>query len=203
MLNKTKFTGKTLDDAINNACISLEETKDNLYINELEVKTGLFNKKAEIEVITKSDLIIFLKEYVKELVKNMGLTCEIETKKREDNLLITIISDNNSILIGKNGKTLKSITHIIKQTINSLINDNFKFTLDIGEYKQKREEKLIRLAKNIARNVSKTKIDAKLEPMNSYERRIIHTTLQDNKKVYTESIGEEPNRCVIIKSKEE
>ena len=142
MLIKNKFSGKTVDEAIKNAMTQLEETKDNLYIKELEVKSGLFNKKAEIEVITKQDVIDYIKEFVKEIVTNMGLTCSLEVKKRDNNLLITIISDNNPILIGKNGRTLQSLTAIIKQNIYNEIGEYFKFNLDVGEYKQAKEQKL-------------------------------------------------------------
>ena len=203
MLEKNRYTGKTKEEAINNAKIALQELEEDLYIKEIEVKTGLFNKKVEIEVIRKRDVADFIKEYVKELITNMGLSCNLEVKKRENGLNITIISDNNSILIGKNGRTLDSMTAIIKHAIYNEIGEYYPFVLDVGEYKQAREQKLERIAKKTAREVAYTKVEAKLEPMNSYERRIIHTILADNKKVITESEGEEPNRCVVIKPKEE
>ena len=203
MLEKNRYTGKTKEEAINNAKIALQELEEDLYIKEIEVKTGLFNKKVEIEVIRKRDVADFIKEYVKELITNMGLSCNLEVKKRENGLNITIISDNNSILIGKNGRTLDSMTAIIKHAIYNEIGEYYPFVLDVGEYKQAREQKLERIAKKTAREVAYTKVEAKLEPMNSYERRIIHTILSDNPKVITESEGEEPNRCVVIKPKEE
>ena len=129
----------------------------------------------------------------------MGLSCNLEVKKRENGLNITVISDNNSILIGKNGRTLDSLTAIIKHAVYNEIGEYYPFVLDIGEYKQAREQKLERMAKKVAREVAYTKVEAKLDPMNSYERRIIHSILADNKKVITESEGEEPNRCVVIK----
>ena len=203
MLLKTKFVGKTKEEALNNAKISLQELEENLYVKQLEVKNGLFNKKVEIEVIRKDDVADYIKELVKELVKNLGLSCNLEVKKRENGLNISIIADNNSILIGKNGRTLDSITAIIKNAIYNEIGEYYPFTLDVGEYKIEREQKLERLAKKTAREVAYTKVAAKLDPMNSYERRIIHTALVDNKKVITESEGEEPNRCVVIKPKED
>lgn len=200
---KNNYTGKTLKEAINNAKIALQETEDNLYIRELETKSGLFNKKVEIEVIRRDDVITFMKEYLKNLIENMGLTANLEVKKREDNVTFTIFSDNNSILIGKNGRTLDSITTIVKQVVYKELGKYFNFTIDIGEYKKERENRLERLAKKVAREVAYSKVEAKLDPMNSYERRIIHTVLADNKKVTTESEGEEPNRCVVIKPREE
>ena len=203
MLVKNRYNGKTRDEAINNAKIALQEMEENLYIKDIEVKNGLFNKKVEIEVIRKDDVIDYIKEYVKELIQNMGLTCNLELKKRENGINITVISDNNSILIGKNGKTLESITLIIKQMIHNEIGEYFPFVLDIGEYKVAREHKLESLAKRTAREVAISKIPAKLDPMNSYERRIIHRILADHRKVTTESEGEEPNRYVVIKPKED
>ena len=203
MLVKNRYIGKTKEDAINNAKIALQELEEDLYIKEIEVKSGLFNKKVEIEVIRKRDVADYIKELVKELVTNMGLTCNLEVKKRENGLNITIIADNNSILIGKNGRTLDSMTAIIKHAVFNEIGEYYPFVLDVGEYKQAREQRLERIAKKTAREVAYTKVPAKLEPMNSYERRIIHEALADNKKVITESEGEEPNRSVVIKPKED
>ena len=203
MLVKNRYIGKTKEDAINNAKIALQELEADLYIKEIEVKSGLFNKKVEIEVIRKRDVADYIKELVKELVTNMGLTCNLEVKKRENGLNITIIADNNSILIGKNGRTLDSMTAIIKHAVFNEIGEYYPFVLDVGEYKQAREQRLERIAKKTAREVAYTKVPAKLEPMNSYERRIIHEALADNKKVITESEGEEPNRSVVIKPKED
>lgn len=203
MLIKNKYSGKTKEEAINNAKIALQEMEENLYIKELEVKSGLFNKKVEIEVIRREDVIEYIKEFVKEMIKNIGLNCNLEVKKRDNGVNITVISDNNAILIGKNGKTLDAITCVVKQTVFNEIGEYFPVTIDIGEYKQAREKRLEILAKKTAREVAYTKIAAKLDPMNSYERRIIHTILSDNKKVITESEGEEPNRCVVIKPKED
>ena len=203
MLVKNRYIGKTKEDAINNAKIALQELEAYLYIKEIEVKSGLFNKKVEIEVIRKRDVADYIKELVKELVTNMGLTCNLEVKKRENGLNITIIADNNSILIGKNGRTLDSMTAIIKHAVFNEIGEYYPFVLDVGEYKQAREQRLERIAKKTAREVAYTKVPAKLEPMNSYERRIIHEALADNKKVITESEGEEPNRSVVIKPKED
>lgn len=203
MLVKNRYSGKTKEEAINNAKIALQEMKENLYIKEIEVKSGLFNKKVEIEVIRRDDVIEYIKEYVKELIRNMGMNCNLEVKKRENGINITVISDNNSILIGKNGRTLQSITLIIKQMIFNEIGEYFPFVLDIGEYKVAKEHKLESLAKRTAREVATSKISAKLDPMNSYERRIIHSILADHRKVTTESEGEEPNRYVVIKPKED
>ena len=201
-MKKYTYQAKTYEEAKNNALASLMEQEVNLYIKEIESSTKLFNKKSVIEVIKKDDVVEHIKELIKDITSDMGLSINMEVKKREDSLNITIYADNNAILIGKNAKTLNALTTIIKQSVYKDIGENYKFVLDVGEYKQKREWNLERMAKQIAREVARTGVEATLEPMNSYERRIIHNTLGQNKKVYTESVGEEPNRCVVIKLKE-
>jgi len=200
-MKKYTYQAKTFEEAKNEALSSLMEQEGNLYIREIENSTKLFSKKSVIEVIKKDDVIEHIKDLVKDITKEMGLNINMEVKKREDSLNITIYADNNAVLIGKNAKTLNALTTIIKQSIYKEIGENFKFVLDVSEYKQKREWNLEKMAKRIAREVAKSGVEATLEPMNSYERRIIHNTLGNNKKVYTESTGEEPNRCVVIKLK--
>lgn len=204
-MEKHNYSGKTKEEAINNATIDLQETEENLLIRELsEVKGGLFkSKKVEIEVIERRDVIKYIKDYTIKLLKNIGVSANIEIKNKEEIPIYTIFSDNNSILIGRNGKNLKALQIVVNQHIAKELGKNFKFILDINDYKEKRDKSLERLAKNIAREVANTKIAAKLDPMNSYERRIIHNALTNNKRVYTESEGEEPNRYVVIKPKEE
>ena len=200
-MKKYTYQAKTFEEAKNLALASLMEQENNLYINEIESSTKLFNKKSVIEVIKKDDVIDHIKELIKDITSLMGLSINMEVKKREDSLNITIYADNNAVLIGKNAKTLNALTTIIKQSVYKEIGENYKFVLDVSDYKQKREWNLEKMAKQVAREVAKTKVDAKLDPMNSYERRIIHETLSHNKKVYTESEGEEPNRYVVIKLK--
>lgn len=114
-----------------------------------------------------------------------------------------LYSDNNALLIGKNGKTLEAITIITRQMLLKELNQTFHFMIDVEEYKLKKQNDLERLAKRTAREVATTKIEAKLDPMNSYERRLVHNALTNHKNVYTESMGEEPNRYVVIKPREE
>ncbi|MBR4617885.1 MAG: KH domain-containing protein [Bacilli bacterium] len=203
-MEKYKFTGKTKEEAIQEAKIKLEEqNEDSLIINELSTKKSLFSKKVEIEVIEKREVVKFIKEYLQSILKNMGFSCQIEIFNKNDTPTYRIYSDNDSLLIGKNGKNLMSLQHIVSQAIKKEISNNFKFVLDVSNYQEKKEKNLIFLAKKIAREVATTKVEVKLDSMNSYQRRIIHNALTNNKKVYTESIGEEPNRCVVIKPKED
>ena len=140
---------------------------------------------------------------MKELTNNIGIHINIEVKNREKNIIFTLFSDNNAMLIGKMGRTMEALNIVAKQAVASEIECSFPFIIDVSEYKEKQQKNIERIAKQIAREVAKTKIPAKLDPMNSYERRLVHTVLADNKRVYTESEGSTPNRYVIIKPKEE
>ncbi len=204
-MEKHRYIAKTKEEAISNATIDLQETQDNLIIKELEeIKGGLFkSKKVEIEVVERREVIKYIKEYIQNLLKNLGFTTNIEIKNKDEIPTYTIYSDNDALLIGRNGKNLKALTIVTSQHILNELGKNFKFIIDINSYKEKREKSLEYLAKKVAREVANTKIEAKLDSMNSYERRIIHNTLTNNKKVYTESEGEEPNRYVVIKPRED
>ena len=204
-MEKNRYVGKTKEEAIQKAKEELQEVEENLFIKEVEeTKGGLFkSKKVEIEVIEKREVIKDIKDFLIKLLKDIGYTVNIEIKNKDDVPKYVIFSDNDSLLIGKNGKNLKALSTVVSQYINKEIGRNYKFIIDVNEYKEKREQSLERLAKKIAREVATTKIEAKLDSMNSYERRIIHNALTNNKKVYTESEGEEPNRYVVVKPKED
>jgi len=204
-MEKHKYVGKTKEEAIQLAKEDLQEVEENLFIKELEsTKGGLFKSaKVEIEVIEKREVIKDIKEYLVRILKAMGYNVNIEVKNKEEVPKYIIFSDNDALLIGKNGKNLKALSTIVSQYLNTELGRNYKFIIDVNEYKEKREQSLERLAKRIAREVAQTKVEVKLDSMNSYERRIIHNTLTNYKGVYTESEGEEPNRYVVVKPKEE
>ncbi len=204
-MEKHRYVGKTKEAAINLAKEELQEVEENLFIKEIEVtQGGLFKKgKVEIEVIEKREVVKDIKDYLVNLLKNMGYSVNIEIKNKEEVPKYVIFSDNDALLIGKNGKNLKALTTIVNGYLNTELGRNYKFIIDVNEYKEKREHNLERLAKRIAREVATTGVEAKLDSMNSYERRIIHNILGNNKRVYTESEGEEPNRYVVIKPKKE
>ena len=204
-MEKRVFSGKTKEEAIQLAKEELQEVEENLFIKELETtKGGLFkSKKVEIEVIEKREVVKGIKDYLIKILKNMGYTVNIEVKNKEEVPKFIIFSDNDALLIGKNGKNLKALSLVVSGYLNKELGRNYKFIIDVNEYKQKREGSLERLAKRVAREVATTKVEAKLDSMNSYERRIIHNILNNNKRVFTESEGEEPNRYVVIKPKED
>lgn len=202
-MNKQTFQGKTKEEAIINATESLNAKEDELVIVEKEVKKSLFSKKVEVEAITKEELNKEIKNYIQKLVKNMGINAVVETKTREESQIFNAIAPEAAILIGKNGRTIEALQNITRQMINTELNTTYKFIIDVNDYKAKRRSRIEKTAKYTAKEVAKTKVEAALEPMNSYERRIIHNVLTNSKDVITESEGEEPNRHVVIKPKED
>lgn len=200
-MEKYVFSGKTEEEALEGALNELNVTKEDIFYDVKEQKSGLFKgKKYEVSVTKKEDINKFIKETVLKLVIDMGFSdAQIESKVRDGILNLTLNSSNNNLLIGRDGKNMSALSVIVKQIVQNEIGRFYKFNLDVGEYKLKQQKNLERMAKQIGREVAKSKIEVKLDPMNSYERRIIHNALNDDRYVYTESIGEEPNRCVVIK----
>lgn len=204
-MEKHRYQGKTKEEAISAATIELQEVEENLIIKEIEnVKGGLFKSpKVEIEVIEKREIVKYIKDYIVKLLKDLGFQANVEIKNKETIPTYTVYSDNDALLIGKNGKNLKALSVVVNQHINKELGKTYKFIIDINSYKEKREKQLVQLAKRVAREVASSKIEVKMDSMNSYERRIIHNALTNNKRVYTESEGEEPNRFVVVKPKED
>ena len=203
-MKKYEFEAKTYEEAINKAINELNTPQENLIIRILEEKNGLLKKSTKIEVIKHNDLVNYTKEVLNDITSNMGIEANLEIRKRDNNLMIKIFSDHNAVLIGKNGYTIQALQNVIRQIVyNAVENNNLLITLDVENYKEKRVSNIERLAKRMAKEVLATKTEAKLDSMNSYERRIVHATLADNPHLTTESIGEEPNRCVVIKYVEE
>lgn len=202
-MEKHRFVGKTYEEAVNKAKIELQELEENLIINVIDEKKSLLSKKCEIEVIEKREIKNFIKEKLVNILREMGYQAEVEIQVKQDIPTYRIYSNNDSLLIGKGGKNLEALQIVLRQIVNTETGINYRFFLDVSDYKEKNEHHLEILARRLAREVATTKIEVKMDSMNSYERRIVHNILTNNKKVYTESVGEEPNRCVVIKPRED
>ncbi len=202
MVNKHNYTGKTYEEAVNKAKIDLQELEENLIINTKEEKKTLLSKKVEIEVIEKREVKEYLKKQIKSLLKDMGFDVEIEITVNNDTPTYRLYSTNDALLIGKDGKNLKALTTVVNAILTKEINTNYRFLIDVSDYKEKNDRRIERLAKKLAREVKETKVEVKMDSMNSYQRRLVHNILNNNKYVYTESVGEEPNRCVVIKPRD-
>ena len=202
MINKHSYTGKTYEEAVNKAKIDLQELEENLIINTKEEKKTLLSKKIEIEVIEKREVKEYLKKVIKSLLKDMGFDVEIEITVNNDTPTYRLYSTNDALLIGKDGKNLKALTTVVNAILTKDINTNYRFLIDVSDYKEKNDRRIERLAKKLAREVKMTKVEVKMDSMNSYQRRLVHNILNNNKYVYTESVGEEPNRYVVIKPRD-
>ena len=200
---KHSYIGKTFEETKNKAVLDLQETEENLIITMKEEIKSLFSKKVEIEVIEKREVKDYIKSLLKQLLYDMGFQAEIEVQMTHDIPTYRIYSNHDALLIGKNGKNLNALTFFLKHILQKEIHYNYRFFLDVSDYKEKNDKHLEMLARKIAKEVKETKIEVKLDSMNSYERRIVHNALSNNKYVYTESVGEEPNRAVVIKPKED
>ena len=201
------FEGKTIEEALNKAYESLNADEKEIFYKEEEVKGKLFKASTyKVKVIKITDVANFIKEKLSELLKNMNIECKFEANVRDEQINIKMYSDKNNILIGKNGQTLMAIQTILRQMVHNEIGIYPYILLDVENYKEKKISNLERNAKRIAKEVIKTKIDVSLDNMNSYERRIVHNVLTKFKNISTESVGEEPNRHIVIRyieSKEE
>ena len=196
-LKSHKYEGKNSEELLNKALNELNASTDEVYTS---IKTGLFkSKKYELTVVLKDDVVEYIKSYLKEITSLMGISVEFETQKRPNYIKVNMMSDNSSILIGKNGRTMSSLQDLLRQSIQSKLGTRVNVILDTNDYKEKQEKNIERLAVKLAKDVVKTNIEVKMDRMNSYERRLVHNRLSNFKGVTTESTGEEPNRCVVIK----
>ena len=202
-----EFSAKSIDDAITEACKAFSVTSDKL---EWEVVSegssgflGIGSKDAVIKAKIKSSLIDNAKAFLSEVFAAMNMTVvinvEYDVENREMN--VDLSGDDMGALIGKRGQTLDSLQYLTSLVVNKHHDGYIRVKLDTENYRERRQQKLEELAHNIAHKVSRTKKSVDLEPMNPYERRIIHSALQDDPYVTTVSEGEEPYRHVVVKLK--
>ena len=198
------FQGKTVDEAITNASIELGiASSDLVYEVESEGSTGflgMFAKPAIIKVQPKVPVEKRAKEFLDKLFEAMKVETEvkIEMDKENNRMDIELSGPDMGILIGKRGQTLDSIQYLTSLYVNKESDAYIRVKIDTENYRERRKETLETLAKNIAYKVKRTRRSVYLEPMNPYERRIIHSALQNDKYVCTKSEGEEPYRNVVV-----
>lgn len=199
-MEKYKFQAKSEDGLLDKALNELGLKEEDVITKSYEEKGGLFSgKKYTLEVIKISDVAEVGKEIIRELLSSLGINSNIETKVRDGQIKYQLHSQNNSVLIGKNGHILDSIQTYVRQAVLNTLDLYVNIAVDVEGYKEKQNYFLEKRVKKIARDVTLSKVDVKLDPMNSYERKVVHSALQGFKYIKTESEGEEPNRCVVIK----
>lgn len=202
-----EITGKTKEDAIKNALQELKVTEDKVSIEVLdEGSKGFLNiigvKPAKVRVTVKKDKIFDAKNFLRDVLDAMNIKAEIKIKEEDGELKINLIGPNMGLIIGYRGETLDSLQYLVSLVVNKNHEDDYiRVVLDTENYRHNRQETLKRLALKMANKVKTTGKVLKLEPMNPYERRVIHSTLQNDAYVKTYSEGEEPKRRVVIELK--
>ena len=208
-----EFTAKTVSEAITEACQSFGVTSDRLAYEVIEEGSagflGIGSKPASIKAAVKEEekkelsFEEIAKNFLREVFEAMKMEVVIDAKfdEAERNLDVELSGDDMGMLIGKRGATLDSLQYLVSLVVNKNVDDYVRVKVDTENYRERRKETLENLAKNIAYKVKRTKRPVSLEPMNPYERRIIHSALQNDKYVTTHSEGEDPFRRVIVSLK--
>ncbi len=204
MSNWLEISAKTVDEALTEALIKLETTSDQIEYEVIEKESsgllGLFSKPARIRVCKKESVDDKVRNFLSDLFEKMEIEVEVvlDYKEEEGVIEIELKGSEMGLLIGKRGQTLDSIQFLTSLVANNNREDYVKIKMDTENYRERRRQTIENLAKNIASKVKKTRKPAYLEPMNPYERRIIHAVLQNDKYVETYSEGEEPFRKVVV-----
>ena len=202
-MEKYKFQAKSEDGLLEKALDELKLKESDVLTKYYEEKGGLFSsKKYTIEVVKISDVADLGKDILKELLSALNVNANVETKIRDGQIKYEIFSQSNSVLIGKKGHILYSIQIYLRQAIYNAIDLYINVSVDVERYKEKQNYFLEKKVKKIARDVTLSKGEVRLDPMDAYTRKIVHSALQGFKYITTQSEGEEPNRCVVIKYKE-
>jgi len=200
-------SGKTIDEAVNEALTELGTEKENVEIEVLnEGKRGILGLGAEdarVRVIMNETPLQKAEKYVKDVMKSFGIEVEIKSSYEDETVNIEIIGDSEEVgkVIGRRGDTLDALQYLTSLVVNKGEENYIRVTIDTENYRGKREETLIKLAKRMAGVVSRSNKSVTLEPMNPNERRIIHSALQEYRNVTTYSTGKDPNRCIVISTK--
>lgn len=200
-----EVSAKTVEDALTDASVKLGITSDQLEYEIVEKGSNGFlgligSKNATIRVKVKSSVEDEVKEFLTSVFNAMKMQVEIEINKNEDErfLDVELKGDDMGVLIGKRGQTLDSLQYLTSLAINKHSDVYYKVKIDTEDYRKRRRDTLENLARNIAYKVKRTKRPVSLEPMNPFERRVIHSALQNDRYVTTHSEGEEPYRHVVV-----
>lgn len=199
-----EVSAKTVDDAITEASIKLGITSDKIEVEVIEKGStgflGIKSKPAIIKARKKNDTVDNIREFLENVFSAMDMEVTIDIKKAEDDKVyeVELSGKEMGLLIGKRGQTLDSLQYLTNLAVNKHSDGYIKVKLDTEDYRQRRKDTLENLAKNIAYKVKRTKRPVSLEPMNPFERRVIHSALQGDRYVETHSEGEEPFRHVVV-----
>lgn len=201
-----EITAKTVDEAVETALRELNADLEQLEIEVLEEPSKGFlgilgSKMARVKITVKENPIEMAKEFLEPILAKLEVKPEIKAKRDGNYYYLSFHGNKLGIMIGHRGETLDALQYLTNLAVNRRTNNHAHIILDVENYRQKREETLIRLAKKLAEKAKKTGRRVMLEPMSPQERRIIHTALQDDPEISTFSEGQEPYRKVVISLK--
>jgi len=204
LLRSITKEAKTVDEAIRQALEELGIDKDQAEIEIIsEGNKGLLgligSKNAVVKVTEKLNIELIVQEFLEPIFEKMAIEADMEITMEDGQMNIRLTGDDIGIVIGRRGETLDALQYLLSLVINRYTQDYTRVILDVADYRKKRAETLQRLARRVAEKVSRTRRNITLEAMNPYERRIIHSSLQGFPNVDTHSVGEEPNRKVVIR----
>ena len=203
MITSYKYEGKNNEELLIDALTELKVTRDDVYFKQTTEEGKLFKaKKYIIEIIKKEDVINYIKKYINEFANKFGVKINSEVRESDGIINVMLVTENNALLIGKDGKNIDAIQILLRQAVCNQTNQNIKVLVDISGYKNKKNKNLEFEIKKICKEVLNTKVEVKLDPMNSYQRRIVHTMVSEFPNLKSESIGEAPNRYTVISYKE-
>ncbi|HAN44162.1 MAG TPA: single-stranded DNA-binding protein [Ruminococcaceae bacterium] len=197
-------TGKTVDEAIDAACEKLGVSKEDVNFEILDLPKkgflGIKSTPAKVRVYIEQSKADIAKNYLSDILTEMGISCNIAVSEQDNGVVLTLDGDGLGVIIGRRGETLDSLQYLVSLVANRCDGEYMRVTIDSGNYRDKREKTLEALARKLAFNSVKTGRSNTLEPMNPYERRIIHAAVSTVRGATSTSIGEEPNRRVVISS---
>jgi len=204
LLRSITKEAKTVDEAIRQALEELGIDKEQAEIEIIsEGNKGLLgligSKNAVVKVTEKLNIELIVQEFLEPIFEKMAIEADMEITMEDGQMNIRLTGDDIGIVIGRRGETLDALQYLLSLVINRYTQDYTRVILDVADYRKKRAETLQRLARRVAEKVSRTRRNITLEAMNPYERRIIHSSLQGFPNVDTHSVGEEPNRKVVIR----
>ncbi|WP_058309194.1 RNA-binding cell elongation regulator Jag/EloR [Gracilibacillus massiliensis] len=199
-------TGQTVEEAVQSALRQLNITEDQAKVEVIdEGKKGIFglfgSKRAIVKVSKDEDPVEKLQKYIESIISEFNVDVKITIKVEQNVVTFQLTGERIALLIGKRGQTLNAIQYLAQLAMHQYADKYYTVVVDAEGYRERRKETLISLAERLAERASRTNRDVKIEPMPSYERKVIHTALQQNNAVETDSQGTEPNRYVVIKPK--
>lgn len=203
MLTLNKYEGKHLETLKNKISDIYKIDFEDLYYSIKEEKVGLFkNKNYIIEVISKEEIKKYIDEYINNIAKYMSISIKTDINFNENSIIVNLYSNNNNIIIGASGKNLEALKNVISQSIRELNKLNLRLEIDVNNYKERKLKIFKKEIEDICNSVINTKVEVKLDPMNSYKRRIVHSIVSNYKSLTSFSVLDEPNRYTIIKFKD-